>query len=44
VAEDVRGLGVGLGLLMELFDCGHLASGFGDFDAIGGEDGPAVDT
>src|ERR1022692_722562 len=27
---------------MELFDPGHLASGLGDLDAVGGEDGPAV--
>ena len=33
---------VGRGLLMKLFDPRHLASGFGDLDAIGDEDGPAV--
>jgi hypothetical protein len=43
MAEDVLGLVVGLGLLMELFDGGHLASGLGDLDAIADEDGPAVD-
>ena len=42
VAEDVLRLGVGLGLLMELFDSGHLAPGLGDLDAVAGEDGPAV--
>jgi hypothetical protein len=44
VAEDVLGLVIGFGLLMELFDSGHLASGFGNLDAVADEDGPAVDT
>lgn len=42
VAEDVLRLGVGLGLLMEFLDSGHLASGLGNFDAVAGEDGSAV--
>ncbi len=42
VAEDVLRLGVGLGLLMEFLDSGHLASGLGDLDAVAGEDGLAV--
>jgi hypothetical protein len=43
MAEDVLGLVIGFGLLMELFDCGHLASGLGNLDAVADQDGPAVD-
>ena len=43
VAEDELRFGVGLGLLMEFLDSGHLAPGLGDLDAVAGEDGPAVD-
>ena len=44
VAEDVLRLGIGLGLLMEFLDSGHLAAGLGDLDAVAGEDGSAVHT
>jgi hypothetical protein len=43
VAEDVLGLVIGFGLLMELFDAGHLASGLGNLNAVADQDGPAVD-
>jgi hypothetical protein len=43
VAEDVLGLVIGFGFLMELFDSGHLATGLSDLNTIADEDGPAVD-
>ena len=43
VAEDELRLVVGVRFLMEFFDSRHFASGLGDLDAVGDEDGPAVD-
>lgn len=42
VAGDIGGLGVVLGLLVELFDSRHLPSGLGGLDAIGQEDDSAI--
>ena len=43
VAEDELRLVIGFRFLMELLDSRHFAAGLGDLDAVGDEDGPAVD-
>jgi len=43
MAHDVLGLGAGGGVLMQQLDCGHLATAFGDFDAVTNENEAAVD-
>lgn len=42
MAEDVRGLGVVGGLLVEFFDSGHSLSFLGDLQAVEEEDGSSV--
>ena len=43
VSHDVFGLGVRLGLLMQEFDCRHLAPALWDLDAVADHDTPSVD-
>lgn len=43
VSHYVFGLAVGVGLLMQQFDAGHLLAGLGHLDAVSDQDAPAID-
>jgi hypothetical protein len=43
VPHDVLGLGVGVGLLMQQLDAGHLLARLGHLDAVSDQDAPAID-